>query len=90
MTRNERDLLLILAREFYDPPADDPSHAANSARLRDVTKRLAEAIKKDAQEIEPGDAVTVKVIVSRVEGGFVFFKSDDGAEAYRRVGDIVR
>ena len=39
---------------------------------------------------KPGDLVPVMVEVVSVRNGLVYFRSDDGTTAYRRVGDVSR
>lgn len=85
MSKDERDLLLLLARVYVTPANEFESPIV----VRAVTA-LADAIKKDALEIKPGDTVAIKRKVVRIENGTVVFLSDDGKEAYGRTGDIVR
>lgn len=87
MTKNERNLLIVIAEIFTQREEITPS---DKEILQRTVRGLVQKIKIESEEVKPGKEVAVKVIVTKVENGLVYFRTDDGTEVYRRVGDIVR
>lgn len=85
MTNDERELLLLLADEIAAP--GDAIRSAD--RIAPILARVRK-LHSQPRKLIPGEIITVRFVVTRVDGGFVYLKSSDGWQTYRRLSDIVR